>query len=336
MLKSGFQLTFIFFCSVASFIPFISAAIPPLILASFFFGLGGSIWAIFFIKNNDFTALARTISTPVELKTSEDSLAKVEFIDLNVEKDHDLLSVNGNLMKDQAGYEYLHTLTFKRFDKIIFKPTKRKVIILTIIFSICFAFTLIAADSIKNDIHKVLNVLFASSFLYSYILNPGSRFTRFLFMYLDRHLLVYHYYRKPEAILTSLKIRLIKLLKLTMPITAILIIGCFTLSCIFYDQLGTKIFLWIPLLLIQGFFFSLTSLFIYYIFQPYNLKMESKGPMASIINGVLYAVSFIFFRKEVNAYAILTLAIIMAVLTLSYPIIIKKKGPKAFKLNERQ
>ena len=80
-------------------------------------------------------------------------------------------------------------------------------------------------------------------------------------------------------------------------------------------------------------FFSIYHLFMYYIFQPYTSNFETKSPLFSIINFVVYMLCLNISKVELNNVIFNSCVAIITIIFIPFSlIIIYKFAPKTFRL----
>lgn len=167
-----------------------------------------------------------------------------------------------------------------------------------------------------------------------YLLNGGSRITQAMFINCDHSMLAYRFYRQPKAILDLFRLRLVTLTRINlMPGT---LIAC-----------GLPYLLWLSggaenavdyLLLFVSIigmvvFFSVHHLTIYYLLQPYNINMESKSSMFSIVNAITYCVCYMFIQFHAPITIFACCAILFAVIYIVVALLlVYRLAPTRFRL----
>ena len=332
--KPWFWVSLSLLLGLLAFFPFFGEIGTRLIKGALPFSLLGALWGSFYLQKAPYDKLAAGLSSTEELAASKDLKESAHFIGVKLEEEQIESEVPQGI-ENKEGYAYFHQLIFHRIQNKLDKSTRRIVKIIAVLGLLTFIAGLNFRAVMAEDIDQLLMIILRASFFYSYLLSPGERFTKLLFLYMDKDLLPFHYYREPGAILQSLKIRLIKLLQLTAPITGVMLVSLLAFFGLFYQELGLKILLLIPLLLVQGAFFALYRLMVYYLLQPYTAKMEAKSPGAAIANGVVYLISFMYLQiKVIGPISLAILCVVMGLIAFSTPYILMKRGPQSFRLRE--
>ena len=155
-----------------------------------------------------------------------------------------------------------------------------------------------------------------------------------MFFNCDVALLRYGYYKTADNILRNFTSRLKKML-LYNSITIFSFMLALLILLILCDEVNSiikviPIFICIILLYL---FFSIYNLFMYYIFQPYTSKFETKSPLFSIINFVVYILCLSISKFKLNNVVFNSCVAIITIIFIPFSlIIIYKFAPKTFRL----
>lgn len=333
------NLKVVLFCIilVLAYVPIFEEKSFLLIYCALGISILGAVWGLFYLKRADYEKLSKGLSTTDELKSVKNVMVDSNFADVRVEeRDEDLLHIQ--VPSDKKGYAYLHEIMFQRLNKQLTERSMK----ITKYMALGIPLLLVGGYLVKTKsfdlgdeekIESLYITILRISFFYSYLLSQGERFTKILFLYMDRDLLPYPYYREPSAIRTCLRIRLGKLLQITAPLTLVMTLLFYAFFGFFYDILGWKLLYVIPVMVIQSAFYALYRLMVYYILQPYTLKKEKKSMGANIADIVVYLVALSFLQiKDLGAMSILVLCIFMGILSCLAPYLLRTFGPKNFKI----
>lgn len=254
-------------------------------------------------------------------------------------KSEDLDSSRKHLSENLEGYNLLNELFFQRHRRLILKPIFVKTGILAIIFIVTLIIKFIPTGVLPVDLSKVtdnlLLILIRGVPFIAYISFFNESISRIMFMNCDQSLMQYGFYRRPKDLLKMFTLRLKKLsIWNSLPfLVFIVFIGIYYLlgdltlydSGIFILEFGA---LWI--------FFSIHTLFIYYVFQPYNDKYEMKSPVYFVINMVVYWACYQVIQLDIMSNKIAIYYIIAAVIySIVALILVYIFAPKTFKPNIR-
>lgn len=291
----------------------------------------GVMFAYHYLKTtNTYTvSMRRIIQDYQSVGLNNDIKTQTLDVALN-EKDYSKSELTENIHHKKHGYPFMNALFFKRHKHLIYKPIKHRIIILLVIM----LFVIISSFFIKDPIDEgdILKLMPPFVFIL-YMLNISQRTCKAMFMNCDASLLHYGYYRTPQAILTNFRIRLKALILYNLPVTLLLCL-LITITCIFYhiDFTFWTMALFHTTMLLLSIFFSVHYLFIYYITQPYDEKLEIRNPLMNIVNGAIYVLCYLCINLEGNFYfSIGVLAATILYLMIALPLV-WHFAPKTFHL----
>lgn len=209
-------------------------------------------------------------------------------------KKEDLEKSKGKISKDLTGYSLLNEIFFQRHRRLILKPILIKA---AIAFVACAA--LVIGVVYMEKVDELLKLLpgfipFAAYFSFFH-----ESLTRVMFVNCDQALMQYGFYTRPKDLLEMFKHRLKKLLLWnSLPVIMIIV----AMGIIFALESPNP--LSVLLIIIQSIsmwvFFSVHTLFIYYIFQPYTDEYELKHPIYKIINFLVYIICYISMTSNLS------------------------------------
>ncbi|HCW73608.1 MAG TPA: hypothetical protein DHM90_07250 [Clostridiaceae bacterium] len=146
-------------------------------------------------------------------------------------------------------------------------------------------------------------------------------------------MLNYGFYRQPKALLEMFTLRLKRIVIGNMIPTAAVIVGLLLLSTVSGARNYMEIMPVIFMLIALSLFFSIHYIFMYYIFQPYTSSMEVKNPFFSIINGLVYFLSYMALQIRTPAERFLPFIIVFSMLyALAAVTLVYKKAPQTFRV----
>lgn len=144
----------------------------------------------------------------------------------------------------------------------------------------------------------------------------------------------YRFYRNPDIVMQSIKIRFVRSVKLNTPIFSLFALGTAVLT-ILTDEVSYWVFLIIlAFQLLVMVFFSINDLILYYTIQPYTESMKTKSPLYTIINFVFIAAFFRVINTDTSQLPIIIPALTIGMI-LYLPLgllAVYKMAPKNFKL----
>lgn len=241
-----------------------------------------------------------------------------------------------SMQTNESGIAYLNRIFFKRLGHLFFKQIRNRVIILTLLFVVGIGASIYFKPYLFDENgESVLDVLPFLSVIICYGMNIGEYFTKFCFYNLDRNMIHYRFYRQPEMVLQSIKIRFAKNFLYNVPLLIVLIIGSGILYWIINPGNQSLLVLIWATQIMSMLFFSMHFLIMYYILQPFTVSMQAKSPAYTVINALIYL--FVFFSHNLlGAENFMLYPVIIIVVALIYiPIglyLVRKLAPKNFKL----
>lgn len=276
------------------------------------------------------TCTADKVSAEVAQKKNPDA----GFRDVQL-KDSDLTTEGdcGRL----TGWPYLQALFFRRHSRMMYKPVKYILVTIAAVTVLACALLLIFNDPdipvLFSNITAVLPFfVFILYLIQSNIM--GSRITKAMFYNCDLAMLKFGWYRQPKVILKNFVLRFRRICGVNLLMSAALCV-MFTAMVLCAGARPslpeyTAFLIALPALAV---FFSVHSLGMYYLFQPYTSDLKVKNPFFGIINGVMYAVCYtciqirstpIWFTPVVLVVTILYSAVIL--------FLVWKRAPRTFRV----
>lgn len=243
------------------------------------------------------------------------------------------ITYDSDFKSNKTGYEYFNELFTKRHKKILTISAYRFAGFYLAIFATLILALLFFPQTISGINEMVMNRIPYFLFV-MYFTNRGASVTQAMFVNCDSSMLRYRFYRRPEVILGLFKQRL-KTVILVNLIPSLVI--AFGLCLLLFLSGGTPnpinyvlIFLCINAM---SAFFSVHYLVLYYVLQPYNINMQAKGTLYSIISTLTYFVCYALMNVELATFpftiAVITFSILYILISLS---IAYKQAYKTFKI----
>lgn len=280
-------------------------------------------------KYDQYQAVYKTLLTPdkfaINIRTTSVQVTKDSY--------RKKIVADVSQTSNQSGYKYFNEIFMKRHSKILTKSAKRMtlilLLILIVIITACFY---IPEVKIKTN---GLLLTFLPYFLFiMYIINRGRDITVAMFMNCDHSMLSYGFYRQPKAILLLFMERLKYIIAINVMPGVVIAVG---LPLLLYVSGGSDnpinyLILFVSIMAMSV-FFSVHTLVLYYLFQPYNINMESKGAIYAIVNAVTYYICFFAIGKKVSTLVFgLGVSIFCILYVMIALIVVYRLAPKTFKL----
>ena len=243
------------------------------------------------------------------------------------------ISFDANQSSNKEGYQYFNELFMKRHTKLLTKSAKRITLACLLMFVLFVALSLLFPE-IKAEQNDLLHSILPYFLFTMYLVNRGNTITQAMFMNCDHSMLSYRFYRQPKAILSLFVERLKYIIVINLMPASIIALG---LPILLYISGGTDqpinyLLLFISILAMSV-FFSVHTIVLYYLLQPYNIHLETKSFSYSIANLLTYFICYFAVGKQIPTLifgtAISVFCIIYVVLAfgLAY-----KLAPKTFRL----
>jgi len=297
--------------------------------------LGLGVAAFMYIwKYRRYSLIAKYLLTKDNLYNIEGIKTEMTFATVKIdEKRMSKEDLNTKKYDEKHGYEYLNSLFFLRFRRIMINPIKQRIVIIGVLFLIAMYFVFFMPTkrgelviAIKDSIPILVFIM--------YSISTGERICKAMFYNCDVSLLRYAYYREANVILSNFTSRLkrVVILNIVPALTLCVAIACIVLASGYSSQLIKMIPLFLCILCLAC-FFSIHHLFMYYVLQPYTAELTVKSPLFKIINMVMYLVSYMCLQVRTSSYyftsGIIITTIVYMVVAL---ILIYKVAPRTFKL----
>ncbi len=286
--------------------------------------------ASYIIKYPNYRRLCKCVLRPEAICVTD---IKQEAINTQKENLQKHISLKTEVKSTKTGYRYFNELFVKRHSKLLISPIKWVFAIAVACFGVLWA-CLAAFPDIKPVFSELcLNNLPPFLFV-MYLINRGQTITQAMFYNCDHSMLRYSFFRKPKAILLLFTQRLKYIALLNLMPALIIAIG---LPITLYISGGTDNFvnyiLIFTTIISMSVFFSVHSMVLYYLLQPYNVNLESKSFAYSLAQGLTYLLSYFALQMELPTLyfgicvSLFCVVYIVVALVLAY-----RLAPKTFKL----
>lgn len=276
-------------------------------------------------KEGDFQIEApidATASTVQEALEQEDSAPNEEL--------------DTNAKSTKKGYDAFHEIFMKRHKKLMTRSANRLALITLAIVVIIFlggfifsAFT----PGVKEAYQNLGPVAVPFTPLLLYWMNRGSNMTNAMFMNCDHAMLAYSFYREPETILAMFKRRLLSLVRLNLRPAAAVALFFPLCSLVGHGSILSETLLYSITVLLLSVFFSIHTLVMYYLLQPFDLQNQNVGRVYQTISFITYVVCYTIkdLAKDSLLFCILVAAFVVIYATISL-FLVQKYAPRTFKL----
>ena len=325
--------------AIGTALVFLGEAFSPQLVMSLPAGFAGLvIWLLayrYLQKQSKLDVLVRSLLTHGALKEAATALDNIETVAVEVkEKDFDIddqTVISGNL----EGVAYLNAIFTKRLGRHLNKEIRWRLLIITGIGAVILGIRYFSDNRqplISDD--KIFWQSLFVTVMVGYLLYVGETYMKFCFYHLDRPLLKYHYYRRRDVILATLKERFKRSLQHNAPIFLLLNLIYSLLYVSFFDWKIAGLFMIVLGQVLSVTFFSLYFLYFYFLLQPFNDGMKSKSKLYNIMAGVVGYGGFQIFRlaKHISVAGVIGILIGLFLFILIGFLAVLRFAPKTFKL----
>ncbi len=236
---------------------------------------------------------------------------------------------------NQMGYKYFNELFMKRHSKLLTKSAKKITVVLLAVLAASVAVCLFMPEA-RKEINNLM-LTFLPYFLFvMYLVNRGRAITQAMFVNCDHSMLTFRFYRQPKVILALFAERLKYIVAINLMPAAVIAFG---LPLLLYLSGGTNeplnyLLLFISIIAMSV-FFSVHTLVLYYLLQPYNIQMETKNAIYGIVNYITYFICYFAIGKEVSTLTFGVGVSVFCVLYVAAALLFAYRlAPKTFRLRQ--
>ncbi|MFT5875063.1 MAG: hypothetical protein ACI8WT_004043 [Clostridium sp.] len=294
----------------------------------------GVISFIFLWKYTKYTSIAKVLLTKDKLFNVEAIRKGATFSTVKLdEKKMSKEELNTKKYDEKKGYEYLNSIFFLRFRRIMVKPIKERVTFIGIIFLIgmyLVFFMPIKRTILVTEIKKSIPILI----FIMYCMSTGERICKAMFYNCDAGLLRYGYYREGNVILSNFTSRLkrVVILNLIPALTLCVAIVFIIVASGYSSDLISMMPLFLCILCLAC-FFSIHHLFMYYVLQPYTAELTVKSPLFKFVNVVMYLACYACLQIKTPPYYFTAGIIITTIVYMGVALLLTYRvAPRTFKL----
>ena len=243
------------------------------------------------------------------------------------------ISADTSQTSNKSGYKYFNELFMKRHSRLLTRSAKRITAGALIIFAASAA-ALHFFPQGKPDVNELLMSYLPYFLFIMYLINRGRGITQAMFMNCDHSMLVFRFYRQPKALLSLFVERLKYVILINLMPAAVIALG---LPLLLYISGGTaeplNYLVLFASIIAMSIFFSVHSLVLYYLLQPYNMNLEAKSGAYGLINWLTYIVCYVAIQFKaptlIFGIGISAFCIIYAIAAF---ILAYRLAPRTFKL----
>ena len=315
-----------------SALPYLGFALPQTVLwiltAALLIPSGFALRHI--LRFNDYRFIYKELLKPENYTGSANTSAAGAAQQLALQKK---MTADFSQTSNKSGYPYFNELFMKRHARLLTRSAKRITIGAAALFAAA-AVALYFFPGAHADVNELCMNYLPYFLFVMYLINRGRTITQAMFLNCDHSMLAYRFYRQPKALLRLFVERLKYVILINLMPAVVIALG---LPMLLYITGGTAQPLNYAVLFLSiiamSVFFSVHSMVLYYLLQPYNVNLESKSATYGILNWVTYMVSYLaiqvhlptlYFGAAISAFCILYA---VAAFILAY-----RLAPKTFRL----
>ena len=317
------------------FVPSFNGAVvlfQPVFIASVF-SLGG-LSLNYLARFKAYTEVVSKVTSIEKMDKMRTAVDEARFADVKMnDKDFGYEYLDQSKHEEKEGYAYLNALFFDRHKKFFKKPILLKTGIVVLVFLIIFVINIFVEVNVLKELTLGLSAQYPLFIFIMYLLCNSNRETKVMFYHCDLSMMRYGFYRQPKALLHMFTLRLKRVITGNMIPTLTIVLGLLLIS--FSSGVGNYMEILPVLLMIVSLalFFSIHYLFMYYIFQPYTSSMEMKNPFFSVINFIVYLLSYMAMQIRTGASTFLPFIIVFSLIYAMVALVmVYKKAPQTFRV----
>ena len=289
----------------------------------------GIVPFIYIIKFKQYRSVYKLLLNPNDMSKNTQDLVS------DINKTTSLKAINNsvNITSNKVGYEYFNDIFIKRHSNLLMKQVNRACIFFIVVIGIIIAIT-IFFPLLNPDINSAIHSNSPIFIIIIYYANRSRYIISAMFMNCDHSMLSYRFYRNHDVIFKLFIVRFKSIVKIELKSTLILALGIVLLLFLSGSttNLVNYLLLFVTLLTIS-IMFTLHSLVLYYLFQPYNKNLQMKSYIFIILDIVTF---FILYQIAFESASILYFSTCVLSFSLVYSVVaiclVKKLAPKTFKI----
>lgn len=294
----------------------------------------GTVALVYLWKYRKYNFIAKALLTKDIIFDEDTILSEITFADVKLDEEKLFKEeIDIDLFQEKHGYDYLNSLFFQRYRRILIRPIKTRVVIIFAVFLNILLIQLFLPES-KPTIFESIKGSSPIMVIIMYLLSTGERITKAMFYNCDVSLLRYSFYRERMNILSNFTLRLKKVVFLNIipALAIILVLIILVITSGFSSSLISLVPLFLSILSLAC-FFSIHHLFMYYAIQPYTPQLKVKSPLFKFINMVVWLLSYISLQIKTTSIYFTIGVLIITVLYIAVAMIITYRvAPRTFRL----
>ena len=236
------------------------------------------------------------------------------------------------------GYRYLNELFMKRHQKIFWKREIIAIISVLGTIALMSLFFRLEMSELDDGTESIVRFLFSKHpglFIFAlFILNTGAYMSHAMFASCDSSMLVYGFYRTPDALRKMFRLRIMSVTKFNLIPAVLMAVFCIVTLAFSGGEsfFGEYLFTTLTLIVFTA-YFSIRNVTIFYLLQPYASDFAIKSKLFLYLNFILGTVFFILIFIKMPSWFTCVFGIL---LTGAYFFIadklVYKFAPKTFRI----
>ncbi len=236
-------------------------------------------------------------------------------------------------IENKKGYDFFNTIFFERHKEILLRSARKWAGIAIVVY-MGLSYIVLNYPKYFNAMSITLNEHLAIFIIIMYFLNRGAIITQAMFFNCDHAMLKFNFYREPTVLLELFKKRLITVIKVNLMPAFVIGIGNVILLLLTNNYNILTLVTTFFFIILLSVFFSVHYLVIYYLLQPFNKDMEVKKVSYSMVNLLMYIVTYQLMDLVLNSLKLSIIGIIFCVVYIGLSLLLVYKiAPRTFKLN---
>ena len=176
----------------------------------------------------------------------------------------------------KTGCAYFHDLFVRRHRKLLTRSAKRiTLVVAAVAFVLCGLVCFV--PGIAEEVNEFLRTSLPIFLILMYWINRGRGLTEALFFNCDHSMLTYRFFRQPKMLLELFTARLKTLVIINLMPAGVIALGLPLLLFLSGGSDGLHYVVLFCSILAMSVFFSVHTLVLYYLLQPYNVGLESRS-----------------------------------------------------------
>ena len=236
------------------------------------------------------------------------------------------------------GYRYLNELFMKRHQKIFWKREIIAIISVLGTIALMSLFFWFEMSELDDGTESILRFLFSKHpglFIFAlFILNTGAYMSHAMFASCDSSMLVYGFYRTPDALRKMFRLRIMSVTKFNLIPAVLMAVFCIVTLAVSGGErfFGEYLFTTLTLIVFTA-YFSIRNVTIFYLLQPYASDFAIKSKLFLYLNFILGTVFFILiFIKMPSWFTCVFGILITGAYFFIADTLVYKFAPKTFRI----